>query len=90
MIYITNPIEHEKWDSLLLSFHDSSFFHTSTWAEILHKSYGYKPLYLMENKQKNLSAVMPVMEISSLLTGKRGVSLPFTTGTISGTPQFCN
>jgi Acetyltransferase (GNAT) domain len=78
MICITNPIKHENWDSLLLSFPDYSFFHTSTWAKILHKSYGYKPLYLIENEQKNLSAVMPVMEISSFLTGKRGVSLPFT------------
>jgi lipid II:glycine glycyltransferase (peptidoglycan interpeptide bridge formation enzyme) len=32
----------------------------------------------MENEQKNLSAVMPIMEVSSFLTGKRGVSLPFT------------
>ena len=78
MICITNPIEHENWNSLLLPLHDSSFFHTSTWADILHKSYGYKPLYLIDTEQKNLSSVLPVMEVSSFLTGKRGVSLPFT------------
>ena len=78
MICITNPIEHEDWNSLLLSHHDCSFFHTSTWADILNKSYGYKPLYLIDTEQRSLSTVLPVMEVNSFLTGKRGVSLPYT------------
>jgi hypothetical protein len=78
MICITNPIEHENWNNLILALPNYSFFHTSNWAEILFKSYGYRPLYLMENAQRNLSALLPVMEVDSFLTGKRGVSLPFT------------
>jgi hypothetical protein len=78
MICITNPIEHENWNSLLLSLPGSSFFHTSTWADILNKSYGYKPFYLINTEQRSPSSVLPLMEVTSFLTGKRGVSLPFT------------
>ena len=78
MICITNPIEHENWNNLILALPNYSFFHTSNWAEILFASYGYRPIYLMENGERSLSALLPVMEVDSFLTGKRGVSLPFT------------
>lgn len=78
MISITNPLEHENWDSNLLSHEDYSFFHTATWANILHESYGYKPLYFTMNDKNFSTAMIPFMEVNSPLTGKRGVSLPFT------------
>ncbi|MGC9976523.1 MAG: GNAT family N-acetyltransferase [Syntrophales bacterium] len=78
MIGIANPIEHENWNNLILALPNYSFFHTSSWADILFKSYDYRPVYLMEDAGRTLSALLPVMEVNSLLTGKRGVSLPFT------------
>ena len=78
MICITNPIEHENWNNLILALPHYSFFHTSNWAEVLVASYGYRPIYLMKNAERKLSALLPVMEVDSLLTGKRGVSLPYT------------
>lgn len=78
MISITNPLEQENWNSELLSHDDYSFFHTTTWAHILHESYGYKPLYFCINEAHSPTAMIPFMEVSSPLTGKRGVSLPFT------------
>jgi lipid II:glycine glycyltransferase (peptidoglycan interpeptide bridge formation enzyme) len=77
-IQIINPIECEGWDTLILSHPDYSFFHSSIWAEVLKKSYGYTPLYFVAFKNKKISALLPVMEVRSFLTGKTGVSLPFT------------
>jgi hypothetical protein len=45
---------------------------------VLHESYGYKPLYFASFENGKLSCLMPFMEINSWLTGRRGVSLPFT------------
>ena len=73
-----NPIDFPDWDDLLASFPDYSFFHTSTWAGVLHESYGYEPLYIVPNGQNALPAALPLMEVRSFLTGTRGVSLPFT------------
>ncbi len=77
MIKIVNPLEHPDWNKALFSDPGASFFHTSTWTRVLQKSYHYKPLYLtMEGNGK--MAILPIMEVNSPLTGKRGVSLPFT------------
>jgi hypothetical protein len=78
MIHITNPLEQENWNSELLSHEDYSFFHTATWANILHESYGYTPLYFTINDENRSTAMIPFTEVNSPLTGKRGVSLPFT------------
>jgi hypothetical protein len=77
-ISIINPIEHPHWDELLLTADRATFFHTTAWARVLSESYGYKPLYFAAIDNGKLAGLIPVMEIKSFLTGKRGVSLPFT------------
>lgn len=77
-ISIINPIEHPHWDDLLLTAERTTFFHTTAWAQVLSGSYGYKPLYFTIVDYGKLTGLIPVMEIKSFLTGKRGVSLPFT------------
>jgi hypothetical protein len=77
-ISIINPIEHPHWDDLLLSADRATFFHTTAWARVLSESYGYNPFYFATIDNGKLAGLIPVMEIDSFLTGKRGVSLPFT------------
>ncbi len=74
---IINPLEYPGWDELLRS-RDCSFFHSSHWARVLHDSYGYRPSYFAVVSHGELTACIPVMEVRSILTGTRGVSLPFT------------
>jgi hypothetical protein len=75
---IVNPLTYPGWDDLILSSGKGSFFHSSHWARVLHESYGYKPVYFVSLKDNLLETLFPFMEINSFLTGKRGVSLPFT------------
>ena len=77
-ISIINPIETPSWDALLETSRQTTFFHTAAWARVLSESYGYKPLYFTIIDSGKLAGLIPVMEIDSFLTGKRGVSLPFT------------
>ncbi|WP_459947188.1 lipid II:glycine glycyltransferase FemX [Desulfocastanea catecholica] len=77
-VEIINPLQFTGWDELLLTQPESTFFHSSHWARVLHTTYGYTPLYFTVRNNDKLSALVPVMEIDSFLTGKRGVSLPFT------------
>lgn len=74
---IVNPLEYPEWDELLAKNPSSSFFHTSNWARVLVETYNYKPLYFCTIRGE-LSSLIPTMEVQSLITGKRGVSLPFT------------
>jgi Acetyltransferase (GNAT) domain len=75
---VINPIHFPKWDERVLSAKNYSFFHSSNWAKVLHESYGYSPLYFTLIDSGSIIAAIPCMEIKSIVTGKRAVSLPFT------------
>jgi len=79
---VVDPTGYPDWDNLIISHPDCSFFHSSAWAKVLRDAYHYTPLYFTVFEKRKLLALMPVMEISNVLTGKRGVSLPFT--------DYCN
>jgi hypothetical protein len=77
MFQIINPTDIENWDDQVSGLPGASFFHGTAWAKVLAQSYGYTPLYFTK-AEGCLSAAVPLMEVSSFLTGKRAVSLPFT------------
>lgn len=73
-----DPAEYPDWNDLILSNGESSFFHTTAWAKTICESYDYNPIYFTQLNDNRLLTLIPLMEINSILTGKRGVSLPFT------------
>ena len=77
-IEFVNPIGDPDWDRLVVSHPDCSFFHSTAWAEVLSKTYGHEPLYLRCSRDGELVGLVPMMEVRSPLTGRRGVCLPFT------------
>ena len=62
---------------MVSSHHDSTIFHTVAWARVLTTTFGHRPAYLHFTRENNLAALLPLMEVSSHLTGRRGVCLPF-------------
>jgi hypothetical protein len=78
MLEIINPLDYPGWDEIVLSNPKCSFFHSTQWSRVLHESYDYKPLYFSSIDNNDFSTLIPFMEVKSFLTGKRGVSLPFT------------
>ena len=74
----TDPRGHPEWDSLLGDHAESTVFHGAAWARVLQETYGHRPFYMARFEGRQLSALLPLMEASSWLTGRRGVSLPFT------------
>ncbi len=56
----------------------ASFFHRRPWAEVLCQTYGYRPFYLLLRAGRDSVGLLSLMEVRSLLTGNRGVSLPFS------------
>jgi hypothetical protein len=77
-VQVVNPLEVPNWDAIVGAHPSATFFHSSAWANVLVQSYGYAPRYLIVKSQEGLLAALPMMEVKSWLTGKRGISLPFT------------
>src|SRR6266446_2566900 len=75
---ILDPVHHPGWDAVVALHRDAGCFHTSAWAKVLHQTYNHQPFYLQFSRGRRLAALIPLMEVRSLFTGRRGVCLPFS------------
>lgn len=78
MFQVVDPTVHAGWDDLVLSHSGCSIFHSSSWADVLRSAYGFSPHYILSVVDSRLTFALPLFEIRSVLTGRRGVSLPFS------------
>ena len=77
-VNVVDPTSDPDWDALVASHPDASFFHRAAWAKVLSKTYGHKPISLLLSKDAEPVALVPLLEVDSPFTGRRGVCLPFT------------
>jgi len=75
---IVDPVNDPGWDHVVAFHRDAGCFHTSAWAKVLHQTYNHRPFYLQFSRGRRLAALIPLMEVRSLFTGRRGVCLPFS------------
>ena len=77
VVAFLDPRSSDEWDTDTATFPHASFFHGTTWSRILADTYGFLPAYLKAN-HSTVPSLLPIMEVNSPITGRRGVSLPFT------------
>ena len=75
---ILDPVNDPGWDHVVALHRDAGCFHTSAWAKVLHQTYNHQPFYLQFSRGRRLAALIPLMEVRSPFTGRRGVCLPFS------------
>jgi len=75
---IVDPTQCENWDDQVLRSSGSSVFLSSAWAQVFKSTYGYQPYYWRLLAGDKFRFLMPMMEVSNWLTGRRAISLPFT------------
>ena len=57
---------------------EATIFHSTAWARVLVDTYGHRPCYVQMSLNGNLLALVPMMEVQSVLTRSRGICLPFS------------
>ncbi len=78
-VSVVNPLCDAGWDAQIVQHPAATFFHQHDWLQVLHDTYGHEPLCLNVRKETGApDALLPLLEVKSRLTGRRGVSLPFT------------
>ena len=75
---VLDPLREPTWDDVVTLHRDGTCFHTSAWARVLHHTSKHRPYYVQFFHRRRLVAVIPLMEIRSPFTGRRGVCLPFS------------
>jgi CelD/BcsL family acetyltransferase involved in cellulose biosynthesis len=76
-VRVVNPLEDPVWDHWVAGHPFAGPFHGSAWARVLAGTYGHRPCHLALLTRGRPLALLPMMEVDSPLTGRRGVGLPF-------------
>ena len=78
-IYEVDPLTDPRWDKLLGTHSRASVFHTVAWLRALRRTYGYEPVaYTTSAPGQELRNSIVFCRVSSWVTGRRLVSLPFS------------
>lgn len=78
MVRLLDPLtDAELWNAEAARSPSASVFHSAEWAKVLARAYSYRPAYLamLGGGER---ALLPVFEVASCLSGRRGVSVPFS------------
>lgn len=71
--------EDEKaWDEYVFNNPSSTFYHQIEWKNVVEKTYGHKPYYLIAKENEKICAVLPLFFMKSIFFGKKLISLPFS------------
>ncbi|MGB6222623.1 lipid II:glycine glycyltransferase FemX [Haloferula sp.] len=77
-IHMIDPLKGDIWDEKTAGLEGCTIFHRSAWAKVLAETYGHRPFYLQIDLADQQSSFVPLMEVESFVTGRRGISLPFS------------
>jgi len=77
--YEIDPLSDSRWESFVQNHPRGSVFHSTGWLRALRNVYGYRPVAITTcPPAAPLSNSIVFCEITSWLTGRRFVSLPFS------------
>lgn len=77
-VFRLDPLTDSRWPTFLESHPDASIFHSREWLQAIRLTYGYEPVVFTTCSGSELTNGVVFCCISSWLTGKRMVSLPFS------------
>jgi len=73
-----NPLVDREWDDAISAHPEATIFHSTAWARVLVDTYGHRPCYVQMSLNGSLLALVPMMEVQSVLTRSRGICVPFS------------
>ena len=77
-VHTLDPLIDPRWPAFLARHPGASVFHTREWLEALRRTYGYDPVvYSTSAPDQALTDGLVLCRVSSWLTGRRLVSVPF-------------
>lgn len=75
---VVSPLAIPDWDQNIQVFSSAGVFHRAAWVRTLVGAYGHQPAFIVWPHAVGLAGVLPLMEVSTILGNRVGVSLPFT------------
>jgi hypothetical protein len=73
-----DPHTDPRWLDFITQHPQGTIFHHPLWFQILETSYRYTPRCRAILEQDKVIGIIPFLEVKSILTGNRGVCMPFS------------
>jgi len=78
-VRVVDPKSLGKWDEFVAETAGSTIYHHSAWLTTLARCYWFRPVFLsLESADGDIGGILPCFLVTSSLTGRRLVSLPYT------------
>lgn len=77
MIKQLEPADCQRWDDYVTASKVGSFFHLAGWQQVIEKAFGHRTYYLFAEQNGEITGVLPLVHINSLLFGNALISNAF-------------
>src|SRR4029077_13054385 len=78
-VQLLDPVDDQRWARLVQGARQGSVFHHPSWLALIARQYGYElSACCLVDEGGRLRARLPFARVSSPLTGRRLVAVPFS------------
>ncbi|WP_260293775.1 FemAB family XrtA/PEP-CTERM system-associated protein [Sedimenticola hydrogenitrophicus] len=70
-------VDYARWDRFVKDAADGTFFHLSGWKEVIEQAFGFKVYFFYTERSGQITGVLPLGHVKSVLFGNSLISLPF-------------
>lgn len=77
MIKTLDVNEYARWDAFVDTTDEATFFHLSGWKDVIERAFGHKTYFLYSEHEGEISGILPLVHVNSLLFGNQLVSSAF-------------
>lgn len=76
-IYEIKNSDEKAWDEYVYKSNNSTFYHQLGWRNVIKKTYGHKPIYIISKENEAIRGILPLFLMKSKIFGNKLVSVPF-------------
>jgi len=76
-VSLATPRDQDEWDAFVNARADAAGYHAWDWRRVFTNAFGHEPVYLIARHGQQVTGVLPLVQIKSLLFGNSLTSLPF-------------
>jgi FemAB-related protein (PEP-CTERM system-associated) len=77
MIKTLDDANAQRWDDFVQNSTDGTFFHLSGWKKVIESAFGHKTYFLYTENDGQITGILPLVHVKSLLFGNNLVSNAF-------------
>ena len=77
MIKTLDKANYARWDSYVQQSSEATFFHQAGWKDVIETAFGHKTYFLYAENNGEITGLLPLVQVNSLLFGNTLVSTAF-------------